>query len=344
MQIFATFIPGFSSDIETMLLKDYPKITILNHDESSILFEGDTDQSIFTKKYFTNVFVVLVYSSSSSQSRSTLTQFKHMIKRVSLTEWNSLFNLHQVDSFRIMVAKGSKLVHISKTYLKMFVQIISSNSTLTYSPLAADVEFWFIERSDNNLIIGLKLTVKKQKNRELHQKGKLRPHFAYLLAGLSNPQPTDIVLDPFAGYGSIVSERLSNWSYQEIIACDTNFQLVQSLQKQLKEYPNLSIRKDDALQLQTVDSHSITSIVTDPPWGLYDFHDINFNTFYQEMLYSFARVIVPNGICIILTSKEKELEHAINSKRTLWNEEKRISTLVNGKKAKVFCLRAIGSA
>ncbi|MBO4532099.1 MAG: hypothetical protein J5726_00170, partial [Treponema sp.] len=80
---------------------------------------------------------------------------------------------------------------------------------------------------------------------------------------------------------------------------------------------------------------SLDAIITDPPWGLWE--DISdMEGFYKKMFESFKRVLKPEGKMIILSARTRELEAAAQACDL--SIQKSLHTLVNGKKATLYCL------
>ena len=95
------------------------------------------------------------------------------------------------------------------------------------------------------------------------------------------------------------------------------------------------ISKADVFELPQIEDNSIDSIITDPPWGLWEnIEDIE--GFYKKMFVSFKRVLKPEGRMTILTARTVEFEKAVQeSNLTI---QKSLHTLVNGKKATLYYL------
>ena len=126
-----------------------------------------------------------------------------------------------------------------------------------------------------------------------------------MLCECSYPQNDDIVLDPFAGSGSIpfARSRLQK-SFRGIFASEINAELAEAIKQKVKKIHNgkmqrsFFVRQQDFLT-NTFQSDSFTAIITDPPWGIYEpvSHD-----FYPSVLKEFARLLKPNGRLVMLTA------------------------------------------
>ena len=99
--------------------------------------------------------------------------------------------------------------------------------------------------------------------------------------------------------------------------------------------PQVEICKADVFELSYIQDNSIDSIITDPPWGLWE-NIPDIEDFYNRMFVSFKRVLKPNGKMTILTARTVEFENAVkNAGLTIQDS---LHTLVNGKKATLYCL------
>ena len=81
----------------------------------------------------------------------------------------------------------------------------------------------------------------------------------------------------------------------------------------------------------------MNKIITDPPWGIYKEDKRDYVEFYSKVLREFERVLIPNGIAVILTARKDGFIKALKSMPNL-NLEKDYHILVSGKKAGVYKL------
>ena len=104
---------------------------------------------------------------------------------------------------------------------------------------------------------------------------------------------------------------------------------------QTPQGPQVIIQQADAFELPQILDASLDAIITDPPWGLWE--DISdMEGFYKKMFESFKRVLKSDGKMIILSARTKELEAAAAACGL--SVQKSLHTLVNGKKATLYCL------
>ncbi len=330
---FATFIPGFSQVIEELLKKDFPDIEIIRFFSSSLLFRTESDpKNTADRPYLSNVFLALHSSDidPAKQNGSVAKELHAGIDPQLLSSLRSIFP--NTNSFRMMVQQGNKLVHIPKDFSRKILSAITKQTKLIHNPLKSDIEFWFLIRNERFAVCGVKIS--KNDTSDDLQKGQLQPELAYLLNYLSEPKATDIYLDPFAGHGTLALDRLRIGPFTQIYTSDTDKILLQKLKKMADR--RIIIKESDGLNLTYLSDHSITTIVTDPPWGIYQMEDIDYTDFYTHMLGEMIRVLKEKGILVILTGKPEEFDEAVKTYKNTFSIVKKIKTLVNGKKATVY--------
>jgi tRNA G10 N-methylase Trm11 len=268
------------------------------------------------------------------------TLIKELYKSTDMTLLQSLKNSFPgYKTYRVMIQHGNQLIHVPRDFTKKIIASIAEQTHLSYSPLTADIEFWFLIRNERLVVLGIKSTKDKTSDDQKQDKGELRPEMAHLLNLLSEPAPTDIYLDPFAGHGSLPSDRMANFPYRQIYLSDQDRSLMSRLRHQIKG-KHITIKDADALRLTYLNDASVNKIVTDPPWGVFQMKDVNYVTFYHDMLKEMVRVIQPKGVIVILTGKPLELQEALFQYSETLAMTKKLNTLVNGKKASVFVLKS----
>jgi tRNA G10 N-methylase Trm11 len=91
-----------------------------------------------------------------------------------------------------------------------------------------------------------------------------------------------------------------------------------------------------------VPDQSIDSIVTDPPWGLYQSgtapKEGELQAFYAEIFREFERMLKPSGTLVLLSACKAEVDACLEKSARL-RAEKKYDVLVSGKKARVWVMR-----
>jgi 23S rRNA G2445 N2-methylase RlmL len=133
-----------------------------------------------------------------------------------------------------------------------------------------------------------------------------------------------------------VLERLHNFPCEQILAGDIDPQHVAALQRKTARHRKVRVVQWDALNLTDVTSHSITKIVTDPPWGFFKDVELDFPVFYGKMLLEFRRVLAPNGVAVVLVGRKEDFERALAAAGNHFRLLQKYNILVSGKKAGVY--------
>ncbi len=331
-----TFVPGFSAVVKKMILREFRDSTIIHSHEASVVFATELPYAEFDKKpYFTNVYLVTAMLETNT-SMSDTSIVKQLSQKSHFQESLQASGKKKASTFRIMVQKGSRLVHIPKEIQKKIITNVTHQTGLLFSPLKADMEIWFMLRTEGFAYCTIKFPSQFIQPTKT-EKGELQPHLAYLLNVLSQPRHDDVYLDPFAGYGSLPYNRAKSFRYRKILAYDKDSVLVSALKKRLERFPTTYVELGDAFRLTRVGDKTINKIVTDPPWGIYD-TELEVDTgWFTGLLKEFQRVIIPGGIIVLLTGKPEALKAALPSFDT-FSVKQEITTLVNGKKATVFVI------
>ena len=334
---FVTFTPGFSEVVTDTLKNNIHSIEITNIYESSLLIRTDMNYAdISSLSYLNNVFLVLSFIPSISREVLNGTVVKQVYKKADISILFSLKSIFPtVKTMRIMIQKGSELIHIPKDFTKKITSSLSEQTKLTYSPESADIEFWFLIRNEGFAVMGIKHASKKTLYPDIKE-GQLKPGIAHLLNLLSEPSENDNYLDPFAGNGALPINRCQHFPYKHIFLSDKDKTLTQELRRLFFNKKNITINHADALHLRYLQDKSVNKIVSDPPWGIYQMQNINYEDFYKSMLTEMVRVLKAKGLIIILTAKTNEFENALFHLRDQLELLKKYSTLINGKKASVY--------
>jgi len=173
--------------------------------------------------------------------------------------------------------------------------------------------------------------------------GSLPPTIAYALAHLSEPTPNERFMDPMCGLGTIVAERLLFDLQGIVLGGDVNPEAVQKCQAITHRLKSSSVGTNpattgifcwDAMQLPLKDG-TVDKIACNLPFGK------KFPV-SQEMLIAlvneFARVVRPNGVCVLLTQSQ-EMFHKALKRCGQWNVEKRFVINLLGLRPNVYKLR-----
>jgi 23S rRNA G2445 N2-methylase RlmL len=208
------------------------------------------------------------------------------------------------------------------------------------SPEEADVEFWATLLSEE-LILALRLSDERMRHREYklsHLPGSLRPSVAAAIALLSDPEPEDVVLDPFCGAATLLIERAHLGRYRLLIGCDRASEALSAARENIgPRYKPLELHRWDATAIPLPD-HSVTKIVTNMPWGVrYGSHEEN-RRLYPRILQEFNRLLTPRGKMVILTGEARLMTEAIT--KGLMRPDKILRVSILGASAAMYVANA----
>ncbi len=340
MIYLSTFISGLQKPVEKLLKQNLGVLKIHLLLDGLVLYETNEDVKRIQKlRFLNNTFLVLKKFEKLPNREKA---FDYMLQQISKLNLNvGLKNfLPNAKTFRIIASDENEFVSVDKKLLAQVERKIISlkGMRLRVDPHRPQAEFWFLRRSENIGFFMLRLT-KNITNKKLPA-GELRPELAYILCYLSEPDKSDIFLDPFAGHGAIPIERAKNFSYNMIFASDNNKgfrQIIRDRIKTKKVNKTIIPKMLDALNMKAFEDGFISKIVTDPPWGLYeDIKDIS--AFYASMMKEFVRVLKSGGIIVLLTARKDEFEKVISKHSDLDLLEK-YEILVSGKKSAIYKIK-----
>lgn len=328
---FSTFITGLQEVIEVALKRDLRDVRIRQLLDGLVVYQtNESPRKIKQLRYFNNSFVLLRLHEKEMAIQSLL---KKSLSEPEMFARLPLGILDKASSFRVVVSKRNRLTSVNKELLSSVEDFLSSKLRLRVDRASPDTEVWFLTRSEGISLVGLRITKKPNYEKTLHQ-GELRPELAHIMCLLAEIKPTDTVLDPFAGYGSIPLECAKHFSLRRIYAGEKDQRIFKLLREKTKVFKSkIVVGKWDALNLSFLADNSIDKIVTDPPWGLYT--NIDIESFYLSMLAEFIRLLKPGGLLVVLTAQKEIFEKLVDSFSQLEIKAK-YDILVSGKKAAIY--------
>ena len=338
---YSTFITGLQ-DVIQQYLKEYNIITIL---DGAVIYETNkTLEEINKHRFFQNTFLVLEYFKYNKNNIN----INDIFETTNINNCQSLIleylNTHKkIKTFKIFSSLENQFISVNRKLLGHFENKIEAITKLKVelNRKKPDLELWFLIRSEKIALFLLRLTNKKQDT----QKGELKQELSNILCLLSNMKETDIILDPFCGSGSIMLERSRIQNFRGIFACDNNIDNISSLKNKIKKINNKKLNKSFFVKYldffnNTFDNEFFTTIITDPPWGIYTQID-NIEDFYYKMLLEMIRILKHKGIIIILSANKEIMNNCINKLNTKIHLLDTYNTLVSGKKAGIFKIEKI---
>lgn len=326
-EFIATFTTGFGEYIQRQLERELKGVRVIGLYDGLIHFAYDGDSALLKKRiYFNNIFYVLkVFRGKIS--------FDQMVNAV--CQGREALPVTR-GSFRIRFSRENQFARVDRRTMAKAEDHIVKTSGLKMNRVNPSTEIWYMIRTEGIGFCGQLLGRHRTTEKELH-KGELRPEFAFLMCLCADISKTDIVCDPFCGYGSIPRQLVKNFSPQSVIASDLDGKKIEALKEKMCGRKNkITCLTANLFDLGLVEKESVDRIVTDPPWGYYEnIEDIG--QFYCDMLAVFKRILKKNARAVVLSARKQEFISACS--RSGFHVEKQIDTLVNGKKAAVFLTR-----
>jgi len=323
--------------VELELKRMLADIKILKLLDGLVIYEStSTIQDIQKLRFLNNSFIWLSQSTylDGQKPESVVEQ---LLRMSDFNRSREATSLKFVKFFRAIVSKENQTIPIDRSLLEKIEAKIFYSTHLKVHRTLPDIEFWFIFRKEEISLFGARITPLGKETTRKYNKGELRQELAHLLVLLSDHQKEDVILDPFAGSGAIVLERVQSFPYKKFFAGDNKEDLVEELKRKTKwGQQKIIVEKHDALNLDNLDDGSINKIITDPPWGLFERPQENMVDFYKKMLLEFYRVLVDGGMTIILVGQEAGFEAALTDSN--FKVETKLSILVSGQKASVYKL------
>lgn len=174
------------------------------------------------------------------------------------------------------------------------------------TPEAHDFNFR-LDVIDHDALLSLKLTAAafRFRGQRTFSRAALRPPIAHALVWLSEPTPDDVFLDPFCGSGTIPAER-ATYPAASITGGDISPAAVKAAKHNAPA--QVSIRPMDACDLRDIASGSVSSIVTNLPWGKQITPEQDIERLYSKFLCETKRVMAITGRAIMLTDQKEALE------------------------------------
>ena len=236
--------------------------------------------------------------------------------------------VHGFRTFRVMFSERNALASVAPELRASIERGLRGSRVDRVSP---ETEITVLTRSEGFCLILLRLT--RGPNKDSPQKGELSAGIAWCMVRLAFGGPSGVFLDPFAGHGALGTARMK-LSGGKIMLGEIDRNLVAALRKKFpKERAHIS--ECDALQLSAqYEKGSVTELVTDPPWGIYQDLPMPAEVFYQKMLREFSYVLSRTGRLVVLTADKQRFEAALTANG--FYIKKRYDLLVHGKKAALF--------
>jgi 23S rRNA G2445 N2-methylase RlmL len=331
---------GFEPIVRRALEADVAAAEIVEVDSGSIVLRADTGagalSTLASLPYLSLVLVEIGRYGHPSLDRAVA----NLVRRVSGAVPEPLA---RARSFRVRVSDAGKLTAIDPRARRQLEDAIGSWSGARADPRGGGAEVWLLRRRGQR-DVGLFVRLDRPSG-ERPAKGALKPDLAAALVRTVAARAGDVVLDPYAGSGAIVRARAS-LPHRRIVATDvdeTHVAGLRRLHRQGRLGPHATVGRLDARDVHALEALlggvDVDTVVTDPPWGLYEAPaGGSLADLYLATYATFRAVMAPAAPAVVLTGVP---ETAITAARTHgFAIAESLPVLVNGRKASVVVATA----
>ena len=326
-RFFVTFPAGAGALAKRALSARLPDLEALALLDGAADFITGTPYSQLNLFFCQNIFQVL-----HSGPDGDLESYLRRLPGEGAVDWAGAGdNAARIRTFRLIVSQGNRLAAGDGAARARLERRIAKKTGLWVDRGSPDTEFWALARREGGCWFLKRLTKRPAAEKRLPP-GQLHPEVCYLMAFLSGPRHTDMVLDPFCGGGAIPAERIKRFPYRQALAFDSDPACVERARRLLAGKRGVTVARRDALRLgEALPPASVDAVITDPPWGLYQKLDRPLADFYRQALAAAAAVLKPGGRLVWLTAGREAFWEALGAVPQLaLREEHRL--LVSGKK------------
>jgi SAM-dependent methyltransferase len=355
---YGAFAPGLEECIAEVLGERFPDLAIPLLLSGAVVFKTALSYDRLNLFCFNNIFrVISVVTGQGGAPRETLEDFvRNTIRRKAGEEIiaDCARRTGADAGFRVVFSLENTPAALNERLRGEAEAYISSLSRLRVNRSSPGVEFWFLLRREGAFFMR-RLSRHRPWDKLLHP-GELPPPLAWTLCRLSNPGPGERVADPFCGYGSIPAARLRHFPPAEFFASDIDRQVLKIAKNKFKGKERHCCRFNclDAVELpRLIPPASLDSIITDPPWGIYqkpggknpgrespDRRPQSPGDLYRRSLAVFSGLLKPGAPAVILCGRGEELKEA--AEKNGFTLTRNIPILLSGRKAAVYALRSPG--
>ena len=194
----AEYISTFTTGFKDVISKDFPKrlsgVKILNLYDGLIHYQfNGNSRELENIIYFNNTFFLLKVLQGKNLT------FQFLVNALCKSKKYFLINK---GTFRVRFSKENQFTKVDKSLTRKAEEDVLKFSKLQLDRLSPSSEIWYCLRSEDFAFAGQLIFKREFTEKNLH-KGQLRPEVSYLISAFANVCPSDTILEPFCGYGSI---------------------------------------------------------------------------------------------------------------------------------------------
>lgn len=319
---YAQTMPGFEEIAWLEIRERYPDASFGEYlyakEQNGIVvfdYAGDVD-GLLQLRTTEDVFLLALNKTRMSRGKGDLSQIANLVSKGESfgRAVNSLMRWRQFSgppTYRVISRKYGQHQYRRKDLESAVFHGLRSRYP-RWKPVkdGGQVEIW-ANLLGSHLLIGLRLsnrTMRHRYQKKVELPASLRPSMAAAMIHLTDPQPSDVFLDPMCGSGTILLERMHAGPYKKILGGDIDERRADAAQQNLpkrrkgrKEH-QISVRQWDARNLPLEDG-SVDKVATNLPFGKQIGSRKDLEALYSALFSELARVVVPKGRIILLSSE-----------------------------------------
>jgi 23S rRNA G2445 N2-methylase RlmL len=161
------------------------------------------------------------------------------------------------------------------------------------------------------VLIGIRLSgdeLAQRRYKRAHLPASLKPTVAAALVALSEPGRDDVMLDPMCGAGTIVRERTEAGRSRIVLGGDSDADATDAARTNAGR--GVELARWDATRLPLRD-RSVDAVICNPPYGRQHEAVRGLERLYARSTREMARVLRPDGRCVLLTGEPAVLLRAL---------------------------------
>jgi tRNA (guanine6-N2)-methyltransferase len=202
----------------------------------------------------------------------------------------------------------------------------------------AAVEIWLTIHGAM-AVCGLRLSDRTMRHRTYkreHLPASLRPTVAAAMIRLAEVRPTDVLLDPMCGAGTLLGELLARgreFSRVKVVGGDLSPEALRVADTNLRRLGLVLLSRWDATQLPLAD-HFVDRVVSNPPFGKQLGEAEEIGPLYRAMVRAYDRVLRPGGRAVLLVADVPALKDAVRP--VGWKLQRDVRVRILGQRATIM--------
>lgn len=224
---YSKFEKGFGEVVKAIIKKQDKSAVIKKLFDDSVLFFADehfkTDNLCFKSSY-------MVIDSIQKEGLGGINAaMKHLLEKKNL----KISFPKNVSSFKLVFLKENDKVLIDANLKKAVEIMLKKVTKKAISYMSTEAELNFLAKQDGTILFMKKVGFLAD-YQKVESKSEIAPDVAYLLNFLSEAEPEEVSLDPFAQHGMISFVRALSFKKSNVIANDKDKENVSNIKTKLK--------------------------------------------------------------------------------------------------------------